>query len=224
VKKKKMKFSMEKKHFLIRLREIGAIKVGEKTKLKDGSLSPIYVDLRKPLFNNPNLLWLLGDFFSNEIRKLSEYPDKVQCVIGVPEAGKPLATATSLYTGAMEFPYIPLVILRSQPKAYGTQKGSLIIGEINNDWEYNLLDDVITTSESKRAAIETLKKQGIEVERTIVAFDREQGGGGTLIRDGYEFEALFEILDVAEFYLEEELITQEQYNETIEFIETHQFD
>ena len=219
-----MKFSIGEKSVLIGLREIGAIKVGEKTKLKDGSWSPIYVDLRKPLFNNPNLLWILGDFFSNKIRKVSEYPDKVQCVIGVPEAGKPLATATSLYTGAMEFPYIPLVILRNKSKAYGTQKGSLIIGEINPDWQYNLLDDVITTNKSKRDAIEILKKQGIEVKRTIVAFDRQQGGGKALIRDGYEFEALFEILDVADFYLEEELITKGQFNETVEFIETHQFD
>ena len=215
---------MGEKSVLVRLREIGAIKVGEKTQLKDGSLSPIYVDLRKPLFNNPNLLWALGALFFSKIRNVSGYPDKIQCVIGVPEAGKPLATATSLYTGALEFTDISLVILRSQPKEYGTQKGSLIIGEINPDWQYNLLDDVITTNKSKRDAIETLKKQGIEVKRTIVAFDRQQGGGEALIRDGYEFEALFEILDVADFYLGEGLITHEQYNETIEFIEMHQFD
>jgi orotate phosphoribosyltransferase len=219
-----MGFSLTEKNVLVELRNIGAIKVGEKTRLKDGSWSPIYVDLRKPLFNNPNLLWILGDLFSNKIRKVSEYPDKVQCVIGVPEAGKPLATATSLYTGALKFAYIPLVILRSQPKEYGTQKGSLIIGEINSDWEYNLLDDVITISKSKRDAIEILGKEGIKAKRIIVAFDRQQGGGKALIRDGYEFKALFEILSVAEFYLGEGLISQEQYNETVEFIETHQFD
>ena len=219
-----MGFSLLEKEVLIGLRDTGAIKVGEKTRLKDGSDSPIYVDLRKPLFNNPNLLWILGDLFSNKIRKVSEYPNKVQCVIGVPEAGKPLATATSLYTGAMKFTYIPLVILRSQPKSYGTQKGSLIIGEINPDWEYNLLDDVITTSNSKRDAIKILGKEGIEVKRTIVAFDRQQGGGNALVRDSYEFESLFKILEVAEFYLGERLITNDQYNETVGFIETHQFD
>lgn len=219
-----MEFSISEKNVLVELRNIGAIKVGEKTRLKDGSDSPIYVDLRKPLFNNPNLLWALGELFFNKIREISGYPDKVQCVIGVPEAGKPLATATSLYTGVMEFIDIPLVILRSQPKKHGTQKGSLIIGEINPDWEYNLLDDVITTSETKRDAIEILRKEGIEVKRTIVAFDREQGGGEVLIRDGHEFGALFEILLVAEFYLGEGLITEDQYNETVEFIKTHQFD
>ncbi len=220
-----MKRSLTEISVLIRLRKAGAVKVGELTQLKDKSCSPIYVDLRKPLFNRPDLLWELGELFFEKIKEVSEYPDKIQCVIGVPEAGKPLATATSLYAhaGAREIVEVPLVMLCSQPKEYGTQKGSLIIGEINPGWEYNLLDDVITTNKSKRDAIEILKKEGIEVKRTIVAFDRQQGGGKALIRDGYEFEALFEILDVADFYLGEELITQDQYNETVEFIETHQF-
>lgn len=221
-----MKYSLVGTSVLIKLREIGAIKVGEKTRLKDGSNSPIYVDLRKPLFNRPDLLWELGGLFFEKIKEVSKYPDKIQCVVGVPEAGKPLATATSLYAHAeaREIVEVPLVILRIQPKEYGTQKGSLIIGEINPDWEYNLLDDVITTNKSKREAIEKLETEGIKVKRTIVAFDRQQGGGEALIRDGYEFEAFFEILDVAKFYLGEELITQDQYNETVEFIETHQFD
>ena len=218
-----MEFSLIEENILFDLRNKRVIKVGEKTRLKDGSYSPIYVDLRKPLFNNPYLLWRLGELFFNKIKEISGYPDKVQCVIGVPEAGNPLATVTSLCSSVQLVPCVPFIILRSRPKEYGTQKGSLIIGEINQDWEYNLLDDVITTSKSKRDAIEILRKEGIKVKRTIVAFDRQQGGCRALIRDGYEFEALFKILSVAEFYLEKELITQKQYNETVKFIETHQF-
>lgn len=212
-------FSEQETELLLRLREIEAVRIGELTQLKDSSMSPVYVDLRTPLFSKPSILWEIGALFFKKIREGSDLK-KRQCVIGIPEAGTPLAVATFLASGE---PEISLAMLRSRPKDYGTQKKSLIIEEINLDWEYSLLDDVITTSDTKIDAIKLLEEEGINIKRVIVAFDRQQGGRKRLLNEGYNCESLFEILEVAEFYLAEEVITQEQYADVLDFIKTHQF-
>jgi len=221
-----MEYSLTEKSVLTRLYKAGAIKIGQKTQWKSGLRSPFYINLREPLLKRPDLLWEIGELFFKKIKEVSEYSEKIQAVVGVPEAGNPLAIATSLYAhaGALEIEEIPVLILRSQSKKHGTQIGSLVIGEVNQGWEYNLLDDVISNRTSKLDAIGKLGDESIIVKRIIVAFDHQLGGGKALIRDGYDFEALFETLDVAKFYLGEELITQDQHNKMIEFIEIHQLD
>ena len=221
-----MEFTLTEKSVLTRLYRAGAIKIGQKTQWKDGLLSPFYMNLREPLLKIPDLLWELGELFFKKIKEVSECSEKIQAVVGVPEAGNPLAIATSLYAyaGALEIEEIPVLILRSQSKKHGTRIGSLIIGEVNQDWEYNLLDDVFSTGTSKLDAIRKLEDESIRIKRIIAAFDHQLGGKEALIRDGYDFEALFETLDVVKFYLGEKLITKDQYSETVEFIKKHQFD
>lgn len=154
------------------------IVVGPKTILQSGLSSPIYVDLRAKLYERPELLWALGKLIAEKIKEVGS-PEKKQKIIAVPDAASPMAVAASLYAKQKFDINMPIIILRKAPKEHGTQKDSMIIGKIEPDAEFNLVDDVITSSASKKKAIEQLTKEGIKVNRVIVVVDRElrrQGG------------------------------------------------
>lgn len=199
------------------------IKVGEMTVLRDGSESPIYVDLRAKLYERPELLWALGKLIAEKIKEVGN-PYKKQKIIAVPDAANPLATAASLYAKVVFKIDIPIIVLRKAPKDHGTQRGSMIIGKIEPDTEYNLVDDVITSSASKEKSIEQLEAEGIRVNRVIVIVDKEQGGKEIIERKEYEFYAIFKILDIADQFLNEWLITKEQHKEVTNFIKNNRFD
>jgi orotate phosphoribosyltransferase len=219
-------FSKSDKRLLKRMRLAQIIKVGELTRLKDLSMSPIYVDMRDKLTEaHPELLPLVGRAFAQTIQMIAETEKdpKPQVVIGVPDAAHPLAAATATMAALDRVP-ISCLVQRKAPKDHGTseQKGKLIIGKPKSNLSYNLIDDVITTSASKRESIAVMEAEGFEVKRVLVFFDRQQGGGDSLIRDGYKFYAVFKLLEVGAFFLDEGLITSEQYDEVINFIGTHQ--
>lgn len=54
--------------------------------------------------------------------------------------------------------------------------------------------------------------------------DREQGGKEALEKEGYEFCAIFKILDIADQFLREGLITDDQHKEVADFIKNNRFD
>ncbi len=199
------------------------IVVGPKTVLQSGLASPIYVDLRAKLYERPELLWALGKLIATKINEVGN-PEKKQKIIAVPDAANPMAVAASLYAKEKFGINMPIIVLRKAPKEHGTQKDSMIIGKIEPDVEYNLVDDVITSSASKKKAIEQLAKEGIKVNRVIVVVDREQGGKETLEKNGYEFHAIFKILDIAIQFLSAGLITKQQYDEVSDFIKSNRFD
>lgn len=199
------------------------IVVGPKTVLQSGLASPIYVDLRAKLYERPELLWALGKLIAEKIKEVGA-SGKKQKIIAVPDAANPMAVAASLYAKSVMGINMPIIVLRKAPKEHGTQKDSMIIGKVEPDTEFNLLDDVITSSISKKKAIEQLEKEGIKVDRVIVVVDREQGGKEALEKEGYEFHAIFKILDIADQFLVDELITQQQFNEVADFIKNNQFD
>lgn len=199
------------------------IVVGPKTVLQSGLPSPIYVDLRAKLYERPELLWALGKLIAEKIKEVGT-SGKKQKIIAVPDAANPMAVAASLYAKEKFGINMPIIVLRKAPKEHGTQKDSMIIGKVEPDAEFNLVDDVITSSASKKKAIEQLEKEGIKVTRVIVVVDREQGGKEALEKEGYEFCAIFKILDIANQFLSAGLITEEQYNEVVDFIKNNRFD
>lgn len=135
------------------------IVVGPKTVLQNGLESPIYVGLRAKLYERPELLWTLGKLIAEKIKEVGN-PDKKQKIIAVPDAANPMAVAASLYAKFAMDINMPIIVLRKVPKGYGTQKDSMIIGKVEPDAEFNLVDDVITSSASKKKAIEQTGKRG----------------------------------------------------------------
>lgn len=210
------------KELLRTFKELGIIIVGPMTQLRSGLASPIYVDLRAKVIENPELLWALGRLIVNKIIEVST-PGKKQIVIAVPDAANPMAVAASLYAKTELGIDIRIIVLRKEPKDHGTQKGSLIIGNLDPDAEYTLIDDVVTSNASLKKALDQLKREGIEKCRIIVVVDREQGGKKLLEKEGYEVHAIFEIIKIADQFLDEDLITKEQYEKVVNFIANNQF-
>ncbi len=210
--------------FLSRLLNEKIIIVGPKTQLKDGSWSPIYVDLRNKMWASQKLLSQFGVLFASLIEEL--IPSRGQgphLICGIPEAANPLATATVI-AGQEKDMNVKLVALRQQQKAHGTGGQSYVIGSYVEGAHLYLIDDVVTTSASKREAIDKLIASGFPRERitVVVAFDRQQGGLESLQRDGFHTASLFKILDVAKIFAEEGIITAEQLADVRQFIADNQ--
>lgn len=214
---------METDELLGELKKEEIIVVGPLTRLQSGSSSPIYVDLRAKLYERPDILWEIGRLVALKIIKTGT-PGKKQKIIAIPDAANPLAVSASLYAKIVLNVDIPIVVLRKVPKEHGTQQGSMIIGKIETDVEYNLLDDVITSSASKKKAIEQVAKEGIRISRVIVIVDREQGGKEVLEKMGYECCSIFKILDIAAYFREKDLITKENYERVVVYIKENRFD
>jgi len=212
--------------FLKTLRENELIKVGTLTKLKDGSMSPIYVDLRDKMWSIDGLLSEFGKLFLDKIVSMlpSDFEGRI-LVCGIPEAANPLATATVIAAHHENLNNWNLIALRHKPKEYGTGGGkTYAIGRYQPGDLVFLLDDVITTSGSKRDAIKRLEESGFPADAivTLVAFDRQQGGLESLSADGYKTDSLFPILDVADIFFKEDMISADELADVKKFIADNQ--
>jgi orotate phosphoribosyltransferase len=102
-------------------------------------------------------------------------------LLGAPEgAAMLLVAAVSLETD------LPLIVVRKQPKDYGTRaqvEGIVPAGAVTT-----LLEDVSTTGHQVRRAADVLAEAGADVRRIVLAIDR--GGADHLREAGYEVEAV----------------------------------
>jgi orotate phosphoribosyltransferase len=102
-------------------------------------------------------------------------------LLGAPEgAAMLLVAAVSLETG------LPLVVVRKQPKAYGTE--AQVEGNVDAGAITTLIEDVSTTGQQVQRAAEVLAAAGADVRRIVLAIDR--GGADHLRGAGYEVAAV----------------------------------
>ncbi|MSO19071.1 MAG: hypothetical protein EXQ56_01185 [Acidobacteria bacterium] len=88
--------------------------------------------------------------------------------------------------------------------------------------EYNLIDDVVASGLTKRAAAAKLRAEGVPLTRIIVFFDRGQGDG--LREEGFDLHSIFQLKDVVDFYHAEALITAADHQRIQQFLSTRRFD
>lgn len=195
---------MDKKQELcLRLAEIGAVKFGE-FKLKDGSISPIYIDLRI-LVSYPDVLDLVASVLVQVASEL-EY-DRI---CGIPYSALPIATAFSLQTKT------PMIYPRKETKDYGTKK--LIEGLFNKGEKILLIDDLITKGLSKIEAITPLREAGLVVRDIVVLIDREQGGKLAVETAGYKLHAAIKITELLNVLKEHNKIEKEKYEQVMAYL------
>ncbi len=187
----------------LQLFDIGAVKFGS-FKLKDGSMSPIYIDLRM-LASYPKLLKLIAKQLV-EISKDLRY-DKIA---GIPYAALCIACAFSLETDK------PMIYPRKEVKEYGTRKQ--IEGVFNAGDKILVIDDLITKGLSKIEAIRPLEEQGLIVKDIVVLLDREQGGKEAVQAEGYSLHAVLSLSEMLAILLENKRITKKQFEELEEYL------
>ena len=149
--------------------------------LRSGKRSNRYFD--KFLFEtDPALLKRLG-------RHLAELVPKETQRLAAPELGAVLlGGAVSMETG------LPLLLVRKEPKGYGTGKqieGSFAAGE-----RVTVIEDVVTTGGDSLRSVQVLRDVGLEVIQLLVVLDRGEGGEDNIREARIPYSPLFRIQDL----------------------------
>jgi orotate phosphoribosyltransferase len=149
--------------------------------LRSGKRSNRYFD--KFLFEtDPALLKLLG-------RHLAELVPKDTQRVAAPELGAVLlGGAVSMEMG------LPLLLVRKEPKGYGTAKQ--IEGRFAAAERVTVIEDVVTTAGDSLRSVQVLRDAGLEVIHLVVVLDRGEGGEDNIREARIPYSPLFRIQDL----------------------------
>jgi orotate phosphoribosyltransferase len=149
--------------------------------LRSGKHSHRYFD--KFLFETePALLKRLGKHLASLV------PGDTQR-LAAPELGAVLlGGAVSMETG------LPLVLVRKEPKGYGTSKQ--IEGRFEARDRVTVIEDVVTTGGDSLRSAQVLRDAGVEVIHLVVVLDRGEGGEENIRQAGIPYSPLFRIQDL----------------------------
>ncbi len=170
---------LNKKQYLMKLlKENEVIKFGKFT-LSSGKESDYYVDMKKAI-TNPEILQTIADLINLQINE-----DAVDKVAGPALGAVPIATAVSLTSNK------PLLMIRKEKKGYGTSK--LIEGELFENDNVIVVEDVTTTGNSLIKAINAIEDNKGIVKRAFVVVDRCEGAKENFNKIGVKLEPLLSI-------------------------------
>lgn len=146
----------------------GCIKFGKFT-LKNGSISPVYVDLRASI-TDPTLRNNVANIYVDMIKGLeSRRGEEFDVLAGIPQA------ATSYAAIVADRMNRRLVQPRTGGKKnYGA--GESIMGNFTEGQSVGLIDDLITDGGAKLELIAQLEAEGLKFGGVAMLVDREQGG------------------------------------------------
>ncbi len=214
------------------IKQAGGINFGCYT-LTDGSLSPYYVDLR-PMMSTRVMVdgKVLGEHIVDAYELMIKEDigaDNIDLIISIPKASQ-------LYAGALwERTGIPVGYVEEGEKAYGMKRN--VEAFMRDRDRIVLVDDLITSSKSKKGAIQSIiyqaEKDGINVrvDDLLVLLTRLQGGPEELLQhktpvspNGIRTHYLMNILDMINCLHQEQLISAEQHNVAVEFTKTRKLD
>ena len=115
-------------------------------------------------------------------------PDS-DAVAGVTLGGDPLATGVSITS-----PKLDALIVRKEPKGYGTQ--AMIEGPLlPTGTVVTLLEDVVTTGGSAVKAVKVLQEAGYVVNKVVCIVDRRENGEDPFTEADLELVSLFKLED-----------------------------
>jgi orotate phosphoribosyltransferase len=149
--------------------------------LRSGKRSNRYFD--KFLFETePTLLRELGKHMAVLVPKETQR-------LAAPELGAVLlGGAVSMETG------LPLLLVRKEPKGYGTSKQ--IEGRFERGDRVTVIEDVVTTGGDSLRSAQVLRDAGVEVIHLVVVLDRGEGGEDNIRGAGVKYSPLFRIGDL----------------------------
>ena len=136
-------------------------------KLVSGRLSRFYVNC-KPTTLSARGMYLAGHLIFNEIKD-----SKVSGIGGLTFGADPLAVAAAFASEINSQP-INAFSIRKTKKDHGIIRW--IEGEIQPGQSVAIIDDVATTGGSTIKAIERARSEGLEVVKSVILVDRQEGG------------------------------------------------
>ncbi|HUP27342.1 MAG TPA: orotidine-5'-phosphate decarboxylase [Chloroflexia bacterium] len=185
--------------------KIGAIRF-EPVTLKSGLVSPYYNNLRL-LASYPPLLRKVARAMARTMEDANVKPD---VLIGIAEAGIPLAVALSQETG------IPAGYVRSSAKAHGIKR--MVEGAWPEGATAVLVDDVVSDGASKLEVLGHLSEAGLKVEDIVVLVDRGQGGPELMAQHGLRCHATVTMMRALGILHNAGLISQDKVEESQRFM------
>lgn len=196
--------SKTKQAVALSLYKYGILQFGKFT-LKSGIVSPFYIDMRM-VQSHPKALYDIVAIYVQMLKGL----DKKVFLAGIPEAGTPLASAVGYEAGR------PLVQPRAKLKAHGMGK------TIEGDWRVGdkvaIIDDLVTKGDSKIESLNVFKQAKMKVVGFYLLIDREMGGKQIVEKSGYKVETAMTISEVFKILADNKKITQKQYKQMIDFV------
>jgi uridine monophosphate synthetase len=193
---------MTREQFIEELFKIGAVKFGTFT-LKSGKVSPFYFDLRD-MISYPEILDGIVELLVTKLQGL-----EFDVITGIPYTALPIA---ALVADRMKK---PLIYMRKEEKAYGT--GNNVIGKFAPGAVCVVIDDLITTGESKIETAERLEAEGVVVKDFVVVIDRSNDGKGILAKGGYELHSLISLDEILVILKAGKYINDEMTAKVLEF-------
>jgi|TARA_B100002003_G_C14087773_1_gene523267 uridine monophosphate synthetase len=184
--------------------KFGAFKLKLHETNPDAPLSPIYIDLRI-MRSFPNVMATAVEVYQAMIKNIS-----FELLADCPTSATPATAILSYLTKR------PMISPRKGDKGYGS--GAKIDGSFRTDQTAVLIDDLITSANSKFEAIETLQGHGLVVKDVVVLLDREQGGADQLKKAGYILHSALKLTELMDYYLGQGKISDEKYKETLNYI------
>jgi orotate phosphoribosyltransferase len=152
--------------------------------LRSGKRSRYYLDKYR-FETRPDLLAALGERIARAVAKLE--PEATR--LAGPELGAvALAAAGSLASG------LPFVIVRKEPKEYGT--ANRLEGTFESGERICLVEDVVTSGGALVQAVFALREAGLTVETAICVVDRGEGGREALARENVQLHPIFGTSDI----------------------------
>ena len=109
--------------------------------------------------------------------------------LAAPELGAVLlGGAVSMESG------LPLLLVRKEPKGYGT--GKQIEGRFEAGERVTVIEDVVTTGGDSLRSVQVLRDAGLEVIHLVVVLDRGEGGEDNIREARIPYSPLFRIQDL----------------------------
>lgn len=192
-----------KRQLILDLHAVGALKFGS-FKLKSGATSPFYIDLRG-IVSHPHIMRSINELIAGIARELN-----YDLITGIPYTALPMAAQLS---DSLD---VPLVYQRKEAKTYGT--GKLIEGVFEEGQTCLVIDDLITTGESKFESAEALEAAGLKVKDFIIVVDRSPNGRESLASRGYTLHSIITIEDMIDVLGGEGLLEDELQQQIRDFV------